>query len=199
MHKPESILAFWFGNETDDRAVTQQKGRMWWSKSAATDSEIATRFKPDIGAVAAGERDDWAATPFGLLALILITDQFPRNVYRGQPQSFAYDALALRWCLDGLTRGMDRVLRPIQRVFLYLPLEHAESLVHQERSVQLFDALWREVPDAHKESFVGFRDFALRHREIIARFGRFPHRNAILGRESTRDEIAFLQTPGSSF
>jgi uncharacterized protein (DUF924 family) len=199
MHNPESILAFWFGTETDDLAVSQQKGRTWWAKNDATDREIATRFTADIDAAASGERNDWAAEPSGLLALILLTDQFPRNVYRAQPQSFATDALALRWSLDGLARGADRMLRPIQRVFLYLPLEHAESIVHQERAVQLFDALWREVPATHKEAFAGFRNFAERHRDIIARFGRFPHRNAILGRPSTPEEIAFLQTPGSSF
>jgi uncharacterized protein (DUF924 family) len=199
MHNPESILTFWFGTETDDLAVAQQQGRMWWAKSDATDREIATRFKAELDAAAAGERDHWAAAPSGLLALILLTDQFPRNIYRGHAQSFAYDPLALQWCLDGLARGVDSMLRPIQRVFLYLPLEHAESLVHQERALQLFDALLREVPETHRETFAGFRNFALRHRDIIARFGRFPHRNAILGRQSTPDEIAFLKTPGSSF
>jgi uncharacterized protein (DUF924 family) len=199
MHSPQDILDYWFGSQTDDRAVAQEKGRMWWTKKEETDRDIAARFTADLDAAARGERDAWAANPEGLLALILLNDQFPRNIYRGRPQSFAYDALALQWSLDGLARGVDRMLRPIQRVFLYLPLEHAESLAQQERSVQLFDALWREVPESHKESFAGFRDFAQRHRDVIARFGRFPHRNAILGRASTPEEIAFLKTPGSSF
>jgi uncharacterized protein (DUF924 family) len=179
--------------------VAQQRGRLWWAKSDATDREIAARFGADVEAAAAGKYDDWAATPTGLLALVLLTDQFPRNIHRGRPQSFAYDPMALQWSLDGLGRGVDRALRPIQRVFLYLPLEHAESLALQERAVELFEQLLREVPDSHKESFAGFHNFALRHRDIIARFGRFPHRNAILGRSSTPEEIAFLQTPGSSF
>ncbi|HTH45651.1 MAG TPA: DUF924 family protein [Oxalicibacterium sp.] len=199
MHNPESILAFWFGTETDDRIVAQQKGRMWWAKNEATDQEIARRFADDVAAAADGKRKAWAATPSGLLALILLTDQFPRNIYRGQAQSFAYDALALSWSLDGLARGMERKLRPIQRVFLYLPLEHAESIMYQARSVQLFEQLWLDAPEPLKESFAGFLNFAVRHRDIIARFGRFPHRNAILGRASTPEEITFLQTPGSSF
>jgi len=199
MHNPESILAFWFGTEADDGKVAQQKGRMWWAKNEATDREIATRFAEDLAAAASGQRDTWAATPSSLLAFILLTDQFPRNIHRGQAASFAYDELALRWSLDGLARGMDRKLRPIQRVFFYLPLEHAESIVHQKRSVQLFEQLWREAPEPLKETFAGFLNFAVRHRDIVERFGRFPHRNAILGRTSTQEEIAFLQTPGSGF
>lgn len=199
MNNPESILAFWFGTDTDDGSVARQKGRMWWGKNGATDREIATRFTDDLAAAAGGERDDWAATPSSLLALILLTDQFPRNIHRGQAQSFAYDTLALQWSLDGLARGMDRKLRPIQRVFFYLPLEHAESIAHQAQSVQLFEQLWREAPEPLKETFAGFLDFAVRHRDIIERFGRFPHRNAILGRSSTPEEIAFLKTPGSGF
>jgi uncharacterized protein (DUF924 family) len=198
-HGAEAILDYWFGGETDDRAVAQQKGRIWWAKDEASDREIAARFGADLQAAAAGEYEDWAATPAGLLALVLLTDQFPRNIHRGRPQSFAYDALALRWSLAGLARGADLALRPIRRAFLYMPLEHAESPELQERAVQLFDGLLREVPEAHREVFRGFCNFARRHREVIARFGRFPHRNAILGRPSTPEEIAFLRTPGSSF
>jgi uncharacterized protein (DUF924 family) len=197
--RAEAILGYWFGGETDDRAVAQQQGRMWWAKSDATDREIAARFSPDVEAAAAGEYDSWTATPTGTLALVLLTDQFPRNIYRGRPQSFAYDPLALQWAIDAIARGMDQALRPIQRVFLYLPLEHAESLAHQDRAVELFEHLLSDVPDSHKETFAGYHDFAMRHRDVIARFGRFPHRNAILGRPSTPEETAFLLTPGSSF
>lgn len=196
---PESILAFWFGDGDDDAAIARKKGRLWWSKNNATDLEIAARFKTWTDAAAAGKLDAWAGTPEGLLALILLTDQFPRNIYRGLPASFAFDGLALRWCLQGLEQGADRRMRPVQRVFLYIPLEHAESLAYQERAIQLFDQLLHEIPQQQKEAFAGFRDFAIRHRDIIARFGRFPHRNAILKRPSTEEERAFLQTPGSSF
>jgi uncharacterized protein (DUF924 family) len=134
-----------------------------------------------------------------LLALILLTDQFPRNIYRGQARSFGFDGLALRWALDGLDLGIDRQLRPIQRVFFYLPLEHSESIAHQDRSLDLYQQLLNDVPEEQKETFTGFRNFAIRHRDIIARFGRFPHRNAILDRVSTDEETAFLKTAGSSF
>jgi len=131
--------------------------------------------------------------------LILLTDQFPRNMYRDSPQAFAYDAKALAWCLEGLKQQFDRHLRPIERVFFYLPLEHAESLEHQERSVEKFRELLDEADERRKNVFAEYLDLAVRHRNIIARFGRFPHRNRILGRESTGEELAFLKEPGSSF
>ncbi len=195
----ESILGFWFGASVDDAEVAQEKGRMWWSKNEAVDEEIRRRFEACTAAALHGALDEWAATPRGVLALVLLTDQFPRNMYRGQPASFAFDAIALRWALHGLERGMDSLLRPIERVFLYLPFEHSESIADQRRSVLLYEQLLRDVPPQHESTFSGFGQFAIRHRDIIARFGRFPHRNAILGRASTGKEIAFLQTPGSSF
>jgi len=195
-----TVLTFWFGeDEPDDAKLARRQRALWWSKNEATDSEIAARFESWVTAVAAGELKTWAATPSGLLALILLTDQFPRNIYRGTPQSFAYDPQALRWSRNGLAKGMDRKLRPVQRVFFYLPFEHAESRADQEQALRLFQQLLDEVPDAQKAVFDGFMKFAVRHHDIIARFGRFPHRNAILGRKSTAEEEAFLRTPGSSF
>ena len=120
-------------------------------------------------------------------------------MYRGLPKSFSFDTSALDWSLQGLDDGIDQQLRPIERVFFYLPLEHAESLAHQKRAVQLFTQLHNEVAEQHKEVFAGFLQFAIRHRDVIARFGRFPHRNAILERACTDEERAFLKTPGSSF
>jgi uncharacterized protein (DUF924 family) len=199
MRNPESILAFWFGDEVDDARIAAQQAKLWWSKNADTDLVIATRFEKDVIAAADGDYDMWAAIPTGMLALILLTDQFPRNIYRGHSKSFAFDALALHWALQGLERGFDRQLQPIQRVFFYLPLEHSESVAHQDRSLDLYQQLLNDVPDDQKETFTGFRNFAIRHRDIVVRFGRFPHRNAILGRISTDEEIAFLQTAGSSF
>lgn len=195
----ESILAFWFGHHDDDAATAKAQAKLWWSKDEKTDQEIHRRFESSTEAMGRGELDDWAATPHGLLAMVLLVDQFPRNMYRSLPESFAFDTLALRWSLHALERGMDNHLRPIERVFLYLPLEHAESRAEQDRSVFLFEQLARDVPAEQKEVFAGFLDYAIRHREVIARFGRFPHRNKILGRESTPEEIEFLQQPGSSF
>jgi uncharacterized protein (DUF924 family) len=120
-------------------------------------------------------------------------------MYRGLPTSFAFDPLALQWSLIGLERGFEQQLRPIERVFLYLPLEHSEVHEYQQRSVILYEQLLHDVPTEQKAAFAGFVQFAIRHRDIIARFGRFPHRNAILGRATTEEEHAFLQTAGSSF
>src|SRR5690606_32287203 len=138
-------------------------------------------------------------TPQGRLALIILLDQFPRNMYRETPQAFAFDAKARALTLEGLQAGDDQALRPIERVFFYLPLEHAEDLALQHRCVELFETLAASLPEETRKSFDGFTDFARKHRVIVERFGRFPHRNAILGRESTDEEIAFLRTPGSSF
>jgi len=152
-----------------------------------------------LRAAASGELDDWASEPKSLLALILLTDQFPRNIYRESARAFAFDAKALAWCLEGMASGLHLALRPIQRVFFYLPLEHTESLAYQERSVRLFKKLLDSVSADQKPAFASFFDFAVHHRNIIARFGRFPHRNKILGRSSTPEELAFLAEPGSSF
>ncbi|MFC7287590.1 DUF924 family protein [Herminiimonas glaciei] len=195
----DAVLQFWFGSEQDDTKTAEQQNKLWWSKDDAVDQAISSRFKNSTLAAANGELDEWAEQPRDLLALILLTDQFPRNMYRGLPTSFAFDALALQWSLIALDHGFERHLRPIERVFLYLPLEHSEVLEHQHRSVALFEQLLQDVPAAHKQTFSGFVQFAIRHRDIVARFGRFPHRNAIFGRDSTAEELAFLQTAGSSF
>lgn len=196
---PTTIKAFWFGTADDDGAVAQQQSRLWWAKDEATDRDMALRFASYVEAAARHELDDWAASADGRLALILLTDQFPRNIYRDTPQAFAFDGLARAWCKEGLRDGVDRSLRPIERVFFYLPLEHSESLDDQELAVALFERLMAEVAPAHQPVFEGFLDFARRHREVIQRFSRFPHRNRILGRASSDQELAFLQQKGSSF
>jgi uncharacterized protein (DUF924 family) len=195
----DEILTFWFGSNPADIMVINEKSALWWSKNPETDLEIARRFGDLINSAAVGQLSAWEATPRGRLALILLTDQFPRNVYRNSPQAFAYDAKALSWCLDGLQQGGDRELRLIERVFFYLPLEHAESLACQDRSVEKFRELLDQVDAGSKQTFMEYLDFAVRHRDIIARFGRFPHRNDVLARDSTAEELAFLKEPGSSF
>lgn len=199
METPASIHEFWFGTQADDAAVAAERARLWWAKDEQADREIERRFAAWVERAARGELDGWAATPPGRLALILLTDQFPRNIYRGTPQSFAFDRHALAWCRQGLAAGMDGALRPIERVFFYLPLEHAESMADQELSVALFERLAAGVEPAQRAAFDGFLDYARRHRDVVARFGRFPHRNRILGRASSVEELAFLQQKGSSF
>jgi uncharacterized protein (DUF924 family) len=196
---PQSILEYWFGSNPDDAAVAAERFNLWWCKNEAVDGEIRKRFESSVLKAAAGELDDWAMHPTGLLALILLTDQFPRNVYRDSARAFGFDGKALAWSLQGLNAAFDLTLRSIQRVFFYLPLEHSESLEHQYRSVRLFRNLCDIVNANQKPAFENFLDFAFRHRKIIERFGRFPHRNKILGRESTPEELAFLSEAGSSF
>jgi uncharacterized protein (DUF924 family) len=163
------------------------------------DQQIRQRFEGWIVKAANGNLDSWRLTPRGQLALIVLTDQFPRNIYRNSAQAFAYDSLARAWCKNGLADGSHETLRAIERVFFYLPLEHSESLADQDRAIDLYRALLDCVPPQHKPKFEGFLDFAIRHREIIRRFGRFPHRNRMLGRESTAAELIFLSQPSSSF
>lgn len=199
METADAIHEFWFGTDTDDAKVADQKAKLWWSKDTAVDHNIAQRFEKSTLAAVDGLLDSWKSTPRGLLALILLTDQFPRNMYRGTPASFACDHFALQLCKQGLEQGVDQLLRPIERVFVYLPLEHSEAIADQELAVHLMAQLASEVSAVQKSTFDGFHQFAIRHRDIIARFGRFPHRNEILGRTSTEEETAFLKTAGSSF
>lgn len=199
MATADDVLFYWIGNEPDDGRLADQRGPLWWSKNATTDAEIRERFGSLVCAAGQGELDAWARTPRSRLALVILMDQFTRNIHRDTPDAFALDDRALAHALDGIEMEEDRDLRPIERVFLYMPLEHAEDVAMQECSVAMFEALRDEVPAAHKEPFDVFLDFAIRHRDVIARFGRFPHRNAILGRASTAEELAFLEQPGSSF
>lgn len=199
MEAADSIHEFWFGTDKDDVKAADQQKKLWWSKDTALDDLIAQRFKQLTVAAGDGSLNSWSTNPRGLLALILLTDQFPRNMYRGTPDSFAYDHIALQWSSQALRQGVDQLLRPIERVFVYLPLEHSESIADQKRAVQLFEQLAKDVPATQKTTFDGFLQFAIRHRDVIARFGRFPHRNEILRRPSTEEEIVFLKTAGSSF
>lgn len=199
METPDSIHAFWFGLPADDADVIAQQSALWWRKQAEVDAEIGRRFAPLVRQAATGELDDWLASPRGRLALVLLTDQFPRNIWRGTAPAFAFDALARRWAKEAIQLGLDLDARPIERVFLYLPLEHSEELADQREAVRLFDALAGSVPSALRPGFDGYVDFARRHLDIIERFRRFPHRNAALGRETTAEEAEFLRQPGSSF
>jgi uncharacterized protein (DUF924 family) len=205
MDTPETIHAFWFGATADrdsDTTIIARQSALWWKKQPEADAEIRMRFAPLVARAALGELDGWLGGSSGMhgrLALILLTDQFPRNIWRGQAAAFAFDVLALRWSKETIARGLDRDARPIERVFLYLPLEHSEDLADQREAVRLFDALAGEVAPEARSAFAGYLDYARRHLEIIERFGRFPHRNAALGRETSAEEAAFLRQPGSGF
>ncbi|MDR5012997.1 DUF924 family protein [Aeromonas veronii] len=196
----QPLLDLWFGDEADDVLRATRQAPLWWGKSSETDALLASRFGELVEAAAKGSLAHWADIPSGRLALILLLDQLPRNIHRGTPAAFAQDPLARDLCLKGLSIGADKSLSPLERVFFYLPLEHAESREQQARSVALFEALAAELAGTPAQAtFAGFADFARRHQVIIERFGRFPHRNDILGRTSTPEEAAFLQQPGSGF
>ncbi len=199
MEQAESILEYWFGTEADDVVAARQKAELWWKKNPNVDQEIRERFASLLDSAVNGSLDDWLTDPRGRLAMIILADQFSRNMYRDTPRSFAFDSFAQTWCKAGLESGADRLLRPIERVFFHLPLEHSESLEDQLRSVALCKELAQSVPEAHRELFDGYLNYAVRHCDIVQRFSRFPHRNAILGRASTDEEVAFLRKPGSSF
>ena len=187
----QAVFDFWF-------ADTDVQRREWFQKDDAFDREIERRFGHEIAQALEGGLRHWDAEgPQAALARILLLDQFCRNVYRGTPLAFAGDHLALQAALDMIEAGRDQLLPPLQRAFVYLPLEHAEDMAMQEQAVALFTRL--AETDAGNQGLAGMLDYARRHREVIRRFGRFPHRNAILGRPSTPDELAFLQQPGSGF
>jgi uncharacterized protein (DUF924 family) len=199
MGDSERILDFWFGARADDAEVAAEKQRLWWSADAAIDAEIRARFGDLVEAAGRNELSGWAQAPRGLLALILLTDQFPRSIFRKTPRAFALDPAARAYCRHGIARGFDLRLRPIERVFHYLPLEHSEEAADQEESVRLFSELAAQAPRQHRTLYADYLRYAERHREIILRFGRFCHRNAILGRPSRPEELEFLKQPGSSF
>ena len=185
------VLDFWFGEPGSPWHGRQR--REWFAKDAAFDGEIRRRFLALHASAALGECDRWAATPRGLLALVIVLDQFSRNLYRDDPRAFAQDERALSGARMMVDAGWDSRLAPVERAFAYLPFEHAECLADQDRAVALFTALEAFEPTR------GLLAWAQKHRAVIARFGRFPHRNAALGRESTPEEAAFLLEPGSRF
>jgi len=191
-HLTRAVLDYWF--LPPDLPGHGAYRPEWFRKDAAFDAIIRARFGADVETALKSTLD--AGTDEALLARILLLDQFTRNIFRDTPRAFAGDAQALHVAESLVAAGRDKNLSPFQRWFAYLPFEHSESLLNQERSVALFAGLRREM---QHEAFDSAYDYAVRHREVIERFGRFPHRNAILGRESTVDEIGFLGQPGSSF
>jgi uncharacterized protein (DUF924 family) len=188
--RAQEVLDFWFGREGEPGYGEFREA--WFKRDPEFDRLIRDRFEPLYEEAAAGELDDWKEEARSCLALVIVLDQFPRNMYRGDPRTYATDAKAQEIADYAVDRALDRELPPSQRGFLYMPFMHSENLEHQCRSVELFYGL-----EGARES--GSPDYAVRHMEIIERFGRFPHRNEILGRQTTPEEAEFLTQPGSSF
>ncbi|MHA1566249.1 MAG: DUF924 family protein [Alphaproteobacteria bacterium] len=176
------ILRFWFDEAGPGK---------WYVKDLEFDDELTRRFRATYDQAAAGALEGWAASADGAVALVVLLDQFPRNMFRDSPQAFATDAMARDIAENALAQGWGGELTPDRRQILYMPLMHSEALGDQERCVGLFKAMGADYAKVH--------EYAVRHRDIIARFGRFPRRNAVLGRQSREEEVAFLNQPDSSF
>ena len=188
-----SVLTTWFGHEALDAPVDAAHQQRWFTTDPAFDRELAERFGALIDAASASELSAWEESARGALALVLLLDQFTRNVHRDQARAFVADPVARGVAERAIARGFDRALPFFPRSFVYLPFEHGETLALQDRAVALFAALAADAPSALAESAAGLCRYAEKHRAVIARFGRFPHRNAVLGRVSTAEETEFLQ------
>jgi uncharacterized protein (DUF924 family) len=190
----EDLLNFWFAPHPSAPPAERFSYRpQWFVKSSHFDQEVKARFQQMWSDAKKGLLSHWEKTPEGVLASIILYDQLPRNMFRDQPASFETDDRALHLARQAILQEMDLTLHPVQRWFMYLPFEHSENMRDQEISVELFANLQDMLPDSQ------VLDYAERHRDIIARFGRFPHRNRILQRKSTLEEVEFLKSPGSSF
>ena len=197
----KKILQFWFGELKKNEIPDEKKRKIWWAKDEKIDMYIKNMFENLLIKAKNGELESWKITPRGMLALIILTDQFSRNIYRDTSQAFSQDETALQGTLDGIKREMDLKLYVIERVFFYMPLMHSENIDIQDKSIHYFNRLEDDYKDKQEFNNLlkGNKIFAEKHYEIIKRFGRFPHRNKILKRESTADETEFLKQPGSSF
>lgn len=198
--RSKKILEYWFGPLADENDFpTSDITERWFKADTTTDDTIRCLFGDDCRWALRGDFDHWAERPKDLLALIILLDQFPRNIYRGKGWAFLGDAHAQKLVLAGLERGDDQQLWSAERMFFYMPLMHAESRELQQRCVELFTQLCDTAPKAHRDTLKSSLRYAELHKDVIDRFGRFPHRNLRLARQSSAEELEFLKQPGSSF
>tara|TARA_R110002110_G_scaffold33533_2_gene114888 strand:+ start:3483 stop:4067 length:585 start_codon:yes stop_codon:yes gene_type:complete len=186
------VLNFWFDYENNPDPLYNRT--IWWQKNEHTDNIIREKFANLNYQATSGQLDSWLASPKSTLAFIILIDQFSRNLYRNTPKMFAHDSLALNAAKNIVASSKDKILTLTERVFLYLPFEHSENFNDQEMSIALYQRLVDETPEAHKKTAEAFLSFAQAHYDIIEKFGRYPHRNKILSRDSTADEIDFMKT-----
>ena len=190
----DEILDYWIGPAAGNVAAAKDRGKLWYQSTPESDEELRRQFGNDLARAERGELDDWQDTARGALALVILLDQFSRNLYRGTARAFANDSKALSIAETAIDAGRDHEMPWIGRAFLYHPFEHSERLDRQERSVELFQALVEEAPAEWKDELKGFLEYAIEHCGVVRRFGRFPHRNEVLERESTADEQAYLDS-----
>jgi uncharacterized protein (DUF924 family) len=199
MEQIEEILSFWFGPLTSDGLPIADRSQLWFGFDPETDKLIHERFGARLEQACQGKLASWEQYARGRLALILLLDQFSRNIYRATPRAFAQDEKALSLCLAGIDTAHDQELSAIERVFFYMPLQHCESLTMQDRCVEQCRRLLDGPAPGTAAKLRDFLDYAMQHRDIIRRFGRFPHRNRILGRDSTTEEREYLRTRTGTF
>jgi uncharacterized protein (DUF924 family) len=195
----DEILSFWFKEQELSAPQIDRRMDTWFSEDPVFDHEIEKEFLGDIERASNGELNYWADEPRGRLALILLIDQFRRNIYRNTAKAFSKDKIALKLCVEGAMEKKDKGLTPIQKVFFYMPLQHAESAKVQAKSVELFTRLAESVSPTYRETLLTIAQFAELHRDIIDQFGRFPHRNELLGRENTPEEDEYLAGDSPDF
>ena len=188
----DAVLAFWFKEQELSAPQIDRRMDVWFSEDPLFDHEIEKEFADEVKKASKGQLDHWASKPHGRLALIILIDQFRRNMYRNTAKAFSKDQLALKLCVQGAMEKKDRELTPIQKVFFYMPLQHAESRKVQAKSVELYQRLAETVSPTLRETFMTVAQFAELHKDIIDRFGRFPHRNALLNRDNTPEEDEYL-------
>jgi len=201
--QPEDICSFWFGELDADGRATAEAQQRWFKKDPQFDSMVRQRFLATYNAAVEGALESWRHEPRGALALILVLDQFSRNMFRGEAQMYSGDEFARSVAKEGLAASLDAEMGIAERTFFRMPLMHSEVLADQDACVTAFEVLASEYRDSGREVLAGDAEatlkYAIAHREIVANWGRFPHRNAILGRTCTPEELAFLEEPGSSF
>ena len=188
----DRVLEFWFKEQQLSAPQIDARMDLWFGEDEVFDHEIASTFGADVEDASRGALDHWAAKPRGRLALILLLDQFRRNIHRGTAEAFSKDKAALKLCVEGAMQKQDNELSAIERVFFYMPLQHAESKKVQAKSVDIYNRLAQAVSDTYRETFETVAHFAELHRDIVEQFGRFPHRNKLLGRENTPEEAEYL-------
>jgi uncharacterized protein (DUF924 family) len=204
MDEARKVRDFWFGKTPLAAEQLPRRMDLWFGGKSAelqrhVDDTLRARFAPLVERALAGELAQWADGPRRRLSLILLLDQFPRNIYRGTARAYAGDEQALTLALTGMQSVADAALNPVERIFFYMPLQHSESLEVQEESVAAYKRLLSEAPELIRDVFRNCVDFAERHRAVIQRFGRFPHRNSVLGRLSTPEEDEWLKGGGETF
>ena len=195
----DAILAFWFKEQELSAPQIDRRMDIWFGEDQAFDHEIQEEFAADVDKASAGKLDHWAHESRGRLALILLLDQFRRNIHRGTAQAYEKDKIALKLCVEGAMEKKDKGLTPIQRAFFYMPLQHTESRKVQSKSVALYNKLAEAVSPTYQETFLTIAQFAELHRDIVERFGRFPHRNKAMGRDDTPEENEYLSGDSPDF